>query len=180
MLGKLAALPTKPRPQVCLERAAVRHVSSVGKGACWSPLLIIIGSVSSITHKKGVLLEANVSIRATNWLFGAASDFMVSYSHWDSGRHTELLRRIFFVFTGFRLLSLLSHRRQLWFGCLTAELRTLGIVLNQSPAPPQVLWRSPAHACFTESEHPWMPESWSISSQTLHYLSLKPTCNGCC
>ena len=58
-------------------------------------------SASLSTHEKGVLREVNAIILAINSLFGAASDFMVSCSRWESHRHAERLREIFLVFTGF-------------------------------------------------------------------------------
>ena len=97
--------------------------------------LIIIGSASPTTHEKGVLREVNPITRAINWLFGAASAFMVSLSGILIATPNNCAD-FSLVFTGFRLLSHLSHRRQLWFGCFAAELRTPGIVLNKSPAPP--------------------------------------------
>ena len=70
-------------------------------------------------------------VQSMNWLFEVASDFMVSYSHLDSHRYAELLRRFFLVVTSFRLLSPLSLRVLLWFGCFAAERKTLDIKLNR-------------------------------------------------
>ena len=77
---------------------------SVGEGVCCSLLLISNGSASLSTHEKGVLREVSAIFRAVNWLFGAASDFMASYSLGESHRYAELLSRFFLVVTGFRLL----------------------------------------------------------------------------
>ena len=70
---------------------------SLGEGASCSFPLVSLGYASLSIHEKGVLREVNAIIRAVNWLFGAASGFRVSYYHWESHRHAELLRRIFLV-----------------------------------------------------------------------------------
>ena len=58
--------------------------SSFGDGVGCSLPLIITGSAALSAREKGALREVNVIISAINWLFGAATHYMVSYVHWNS------------------------------------------------------------------------------------------------
>ena len=77
------------------------------------------------------------------------------------------------------LWPLLSYRGQLWLGYFAAELRTLGIVSNQGPAPPWVLavYQRP------RVSRPVSTLGWPSPvdlTQIQHHLSWKPTSKACC